>query len=113
MGMNTLASPSARSRSRRTQMGCDPRGSSKDRRARKLWMLSPAAGAVIAGAWRLFGGDGASVPCIHGCGRTLTYETVEADRIVPGGSYRRSNVQPACGPCNRARSNNVDWVLAV
>lgn len=26
--------------------------------------------------------------------------TVTADRIKPGGSYRRENIRPACGPCN-------------
>jgi len=25
--------------------------------------------------------------------------TVTADRIIPGGSYRRENIRPACGPC--------------
>lgn len=37
------------------------------------------------------------------CGILLTVETVTVDRIVPGckgGTYRRSNIRPACGPCN-------------
>jgi hypothetical protein len=29
--------------------------------------------------------------------------------IVPGGSYRRDNVQPACRGCNASRSNRLDW----
>lgn len=53
-------------------------------------------------------GDGSSCNCVH-CDRCLTYQTVEADRIVPGGSYRRDNVQPACRHCNASRSNNVNW----
>jgi hypothetical protein len=53
-------------------------------------------------------GDGITCPCAH-CGITLDYETVQADRIVPGGSYAFDNVQPACFACNRARSNNTDW----
>jgi 5-methylcytosine-specific restriction endonuclease McrA len=78
--------------------GGEKRGNNKDRRARKLWMLS-------------FWGDGSRCPCVH-CDSTLTFETVEADRINPGGSYRRTNVQPACRSCNAARSNNLDWQYA-
>jgi hypothetical protein len=79
--------------------GGDKRGSAADRRARKQWMLSPAAG---------FGGNGIEVPCALGCGSLVTFATVEADRVVPGGSYRRANVQPACRPCNLARSDDGD-----
>lgn len=37
------------------------------------------------------------------CGRLLTVDTVTVDRIIPGckgGTYRRNNIRPACGPCN-------------
>lgn len=78
--------------------GGDKRGNSRDRRARKLWMLA---------TW----GDGIVCPCIH-CEQPVTYETVEADRIVPGGSYRRDNVQPACRSCNLQRSDNPAWTFA-
>jgi hypothetical protein len=60
-------------------------------------MISAASG---------FGGDGSKVPCYWECGRELTEATVEADRIVPGGSYRRDNIVPACRPCNLARSDD-------
>ena len=53
-------------------------------------------------------GDGEKCPCVH-CGRILDFATVEADRIVPGGPYRRDNVQPACRTCNLARSDNPEW----
>lgn len=76
--------------------GGEKRGNSKDRRARKLWMLATF-------------GNGQSCPCVH-CGEALTYETVEADRIIPGGSYRRENIQPADRHCNASRSNNLSWV---
>jgi hypothetical protein len=66
-------------------------------------MLSPASG---------FGGNGETVPCVHQCGQMLDYSTVQADRIKPGGPYRRSNVQPSCAPCNKARSDNENWVPA-
>jgi hypothetical protein len=75
--------------------GGEKRGSSYARRARKRWMLSHF-------------GDGERCGCVH-CGCELDFCTVEADRIVPGGSYRRENVQPACRQCNLARSDNVNW----
>ena len=78
--------------------GGDKRGNAADRRARKNWMLSPAAP---------FGGTGTTVPCVF-CRCELTFATVEADRVDCGGSYRRSNVQPACRPCNLARSDDAD-----
>lgn len=78
--------------------GGEKRGNSKDRRARKLWMLASF-------------GDGTVAPCVH-CLNELSYETIEADRIIPGGSYRRDNVQPACRTCNLSRSNNLDWIPA-
>ena len=37
------------------------------------------------------------------CGVLLTVDTVTVDRITPGckgGTYRRNNIRPACGPCN-------------
>ena len=76
--------------------GGEKRGNCKDRRARKLWML-----------WKF--GDGEYAPCVH-CGKELNYETIEADRIIPGGSYRRDNVQPGCRQCNSSRSNKIDWL---
>jgi len=78
--------------------GGDKRGNSAARRARKEWMLT---------VW----GNGEQCPCVH-CHNTVTYRTVEADRIVPGGPYRRDNVQPACRACNLARSNNTQWEFA-
>ena len=38
------------------------------------------------------------------CGRLLTYETMEVDRIKPGclgGTYARGNIRPACADCNK------------
>jgi len=78
----------------------DPRGNSTDRRNRKNYLLSPKAG---------FGGNGINVPCVH-CETPVTYDTVEADRKIPGGTYARSNIQPACARCNKQRSNNESWV---
>ena len=72
----------------------DGRGSTRNRRARKRWLLE-------------FFGDGTTVPCYWNCGRQLTAETLEVDRWPlcghAGGSYRRDNIVPACSDCNRTR----------
>jgi hypothetical protein len=70
----------------------DKRGSSYDRRARKEFLLAKH-------------GDGVTCPC-KWCGKTLTFETVTADRIKPGlrgGGYTRRNIVPACMACNCRR----------
>lgn len=69
--------------------GKDQRGNSTDRRRRKVWLL------------KMFGQS-----CWH-CGCRLWLETVQADRIIPGGSYRRDNIVASCADCNIARSNNL------
>ena len=76
--------------------GGEKRGNSTDRKRRKIWMIATF-------------GFGNFVLCVH-CAITLDYDHVEADRIVPGGSYRHENVQPSCSPCNKSRSNNTAWV---
>lgn len=82
-----------------TRPGGEKRGSSRDRAARKNWMLK---------TW----GNGTFCPCVH-CGVRLDYATVEADRIIPGASYRHENVQPSCRADNLARSNKTEWVSAL
>lgn len=64
-------------------------GSSYDRRRRRAWLLDTF-------------GDGVKAPCAF-CGVLVDAETLTVDRIVPGcegGTYRRGNIRPACGPCN-------------
>lgn len=81
----------------------DPRGNAKDRKARKLWLLSPEA------PW---GGNGETAPCAarvsaH-CAEVVDYGTMEVDRIVPGclgGRYTRDNVRPTCWNCNNHLSH--------
>lgn len=81
------------------------RGSSYDRRARRAWLVSPAAG---------FGGDGVKVPCWE-CGRLLTEDEVIADRLIPGeygGTYRRSNIRgPHCPTCSCRQGARRTWEL--
>ena len=77
--------------------GGEHRGNTRDRRRRKLWLLSAAAG---------FGGTGRCVPCFW-CSKRLTLGNITTDRFPicghRGGSYRRNNVVPACLSCNRRR----------
>lgn len=72
--------------------GGDKRGKAADRRRRKLWLLA-------------YFGDCEHAPCTH-CGKPLSFATIEADRIIPGGSYARVNIQPSCRPCNIRRGNS-------
>jgi 5-methylcytosine-specific restriction endonuclease McrA len=85
--------------SRRQESGDDKRGNYRDRYARKTWLLTTPK----------FGGNGNVVPCVH-CGAQCTRDELHADRIIPGGSYRRENVQPACAGCNIRRGNKVEWI---
>lgn len=77
----------------RSTSNSNVRGSSHTRRRRREWLLSPASG---------FGGDGATVRCYR-CPTVLDVDTITVDRIRPGvegGTYKRDNIRPACGPCN-------------
>jgi hypothetical protein len=84
-------------RARGTSNG-NQRGSAKDRRARKQWLLDTF-------------GDGTIAPCfMAGCDAVLTFDTITVDRIqlgVDGGSYRRDNIRPACGPHNSSEGSKA------
>ena len=93
--------------STRGRCNSNERGSSYDRRARRAWLVSAAAG---------FGGNGVKVPCWE-CGRLLTEDEVIPDRLVPGelgGTYRRSNIRgPHCRGCScrqGARRTHEIWL---
>lgn len=65
------------------------RGSSRDRRRRRQWLLDTF-------------GNGVTCPC-HFCGELVDDSTITVDRIVPGadgGRYTRDNIRPACSGCN-------------
>lgn len=84
--------------SRAGRCNSNERGSSYDRRARRAWLLSPAAG---------FGGDGDKVPCWE-CGAMVNNRTMIVDRIVPGeqgGRYTRANIRPHCQTCSCRQGN--------
>jgi hypothetical protein len=85
------------------------RGNTKDRRARRLHLLSAEAG---------FGGNGVEVPCWE-CGQLVDYVTLVVDRIVPGsrrtkeypngGTYERRNIRPQCHACAAAQGYALGW----
>lgn len=87
------------------------RGSSENRRRRRAWLVetyrADVDAVVIDGTQMGATAHGApyGVPACrcYRCGVLLTVDTVTVDRIVPGckgGTYRRDNIRPACGPCN-------------
>lgn len=90
----------------RSTSNSNARGSSYTRRRRKDWLLSPAAG---------FGGDGSTVKCYR-CPTVLDVDTITVDRIVPGvdgGTYKRDNIRPCCGPCNYSTGGRLGAARAI
>lgn len=96
---------------RRGTTNGNARGGSDDRRRRREWLVAtfranadlivipfnpPVTTATLIGM-------GVPACRCYRCGKLLTAETVTVDRIVPGcqgGTYRRSNIRPACQHCN-------------
>lgn len=89
---------------RRGTSNSNQRGSTRDRAARRTWLVNTFRADVDIGP---------NGPVEHGlgflacrcyrCGVLLTVHTVTIDRIVPGcqgGTYRRNNIRPACAACN-------------
>ena len=97
---------------RRGTTNGNARGGSDDRRRRREWLVETFRANVDVCVIKLYHGDlisgvniGAGEPACrcYRCGLLLTSGTVTVDRIIPGcrgGTYRRSNIRPACGPCN-------------
>jgi hypothetical protein len=104
---------------RRGTSNSNDRGSTEDRRRRREWLVetyranvdglaSPDGSVVlgpapIADGWITEGLRVVPVCRCYRCGVLLSVDTVTVDRIVPGcrgGTYRRNNIRPACGPCN-------------
>jgi hypothetical protein len=102
---------------RRGTSNGNERGSAEGRRRRREWLVATyrADVDVHLGACLWPGqctvshlaavplGQGTPACRCYRCGALLTVETVTADRIKPGcqgGTYKRSNIRPACGLCN-------------
>jgi 5-methylcytosine-specific restriction endonuclease McrA len=99
--------------SRRGTTNGNARGSVKDRERRRAWLVDTyrADRDVVVIGMRdgrelvldTTPGRGEPACRCYRCGRLLTVATVTVDRIIPGcqgGTYRRENIRPACGPCN-------------
>lgn len=74
---------------RRGTTNRNARGNSRDRALRRAFLLAKF-------------GDGEKAPCYR-CSILLDEKELTVDRVVPGaegGTYRRDNIRPACGPCN-------------
>lgn len=93
--------------------GGDARGSTRNRRQRKLWMLATFDTDLGPDKVRCH------LKLTDRCKENpidLTYFTVTADRIDPGGTYARPNVQPACAPCQNlqgaliTRARREQWL---
>lgn len=88
----------------------DRRGSNAARKVRRTWLLSTfdvdlgperARCHLKLSAW---------------CERIVDSVSLSVDRIEPGGTYRRGNIQPACKPCQDrqgglARVRSMDQLL--
>ncbi len=96
--------------SRRGTSNKNVSGNSEDRRRRREWLVATFRADVDAGpVWPGYGvepvplGQGVKACRCYRCGVLLTVATVTVDRVIPGcqgGTYRRNNIRPACGPCN-------------
>jgi 5-methylcytosine-specific restriction endonuclease McrA len=104
-------------RSKRATASRNERGSAEDRRRRREWLLDTYRADVdvrVTEPWPGFTlfetkahdvpGHGFEKACrCYRCGSLLTLLTLTVDRIIPGcrgGTYRRSNIRPACFGCN-------------
>jgi 5-methylcytosine-specific restriction endonuclease McrA len=77
---------------RRGTTNGNARGNTRDREARRLWLLK---------TWQ--SDCGSSYCRCYRCGDLLLLHQITVDRIIPGakgGTYRRNNIRPACARCN-------------
>lgn len=109
---------------RRGTSNANQRGSSESRRRRREWLVATyrADSDLCPGAWACIGwslpeaehehplGDGLAACRCYRCGELLSVETVTVDRIIPGcqgGTYRRTNIRPACAGCNSSTGGRL------
>lgn len=101
---------------RRGTSNTNARGSSEDRKRRREWLVKTYRADVDLSDFEVFSkpwapghlvtvplGSGQPACRCYRCGLALSVDTVTVDRIIPGcegGTYRRSNIRPACGTCN-------------
>lgn len=117
--MDTITVP-APPTCRRGTSNSNARGSSAARARRRAWLIETYRADVDGMWWTPWSwpgdedapgpflkavelGTGFPVCRCYRCGCLLDDSTVTVDRIKPGcqgGTYRRQNIRPACGPCN-------------
>lgn len=105
---------------RRGTTNGNARGSVTDRQRRRAWLVATYRANLDVLVVRLgngrelrldtrFGQGEPACRCYR-CGVLLTADTVTVDRIIPGcqgGTYRRDNIRPACGPCNSLAGSKI------
>lgn len=83
--------------------GGERRGNSQDRARRRVWLLEtfdPDLGPELARC---------HLGLAEGCAGTVNILTLTVDRLDPGGTYARSNIQPACRPCQHRQGALISW----
>lgn len=96
---------------RRGTSNGNARGGTRDRARRRRWLIETYRADVDVHPHRSVAdvdfavplGEGVPATRCYRCGCLLTEQTLTIDRIIPGhkgGTYRRNNIRPACGPCN-------------
>lgn len=97
---------------RRGTSNTNARGSSEDRKRRRVWLVETYRADVDLPDFPdvvqfpppdVPQGFGVPACRCYRCGTLLSVDTVTVDRIKPGcegGTYRRSNIRPCCGDCN-------------
>jgi hypothetical protein len=86
---------------RRGTSNTNARGSAESRRARRAWIMATYGVDGIVVCWR--------------CDLPMFEHEFEVDRVIAGalgGTYARSNIRPACSPCNIDHGNLVRDGLA-
>lgn len=100
---------------RRGTTNGNQRGGSDARRRRREWLVATYRAdcdvtLVIGLVFPVGLGQGSPACRCYRCGILLTVDTVTVDRIIPGalgGTYRRTNIRPACGRCNSSTGATV------
>lgn len=88
----------------RAKRGCsntNERGNAKARRVRKQWLLDTYGNGKAARCW---------LAVQDVCVKWVTFETLTVERVTPGhkgGTYRRENIKPACGPCQSYQGGRI------
>ena len=88
----------------RGRRNSNERGSSRNRRARKQWLLATHGREIHM--W--FGAVKVWVAQCWECSTLVTYTTMIVDRIIPGehgGTYRRNNIRIHCPQCSCRQGN--------